>query len=253
MPALAPKKGFLLGIVNIDKYNQYMNSPIYLSAREAAAELGVQPATLYAYVSRGLIRSVPGPSKQRRYDAADVRDLQTRRDRDVPLAQDAARPAPNDGQSLTTRLTLITEDGPFYRGHRATDLARSSSLEAVATLLWGCREDPFEPMADWAEGLSPEDYEIGGLLYLPQGLPPLERLMTRFATWPLVDRSASVQAPSLLAQKGARLLQAGVSALLGAPVAADPLHRQGRSPLGCGGDQCRGRSHSGGPGSERRS
>jgi citrate synthase len=30
---------------------------LYLSAREAAAELAVSPATLYAYVSRGLIRS----------------------------------------------------------------------------------------------------------------------------------------------------------------------------------------------------
>ena len=50
-----------------------MSKPIYLSAREAAAELGVQPATLYAYVSRGLINSVAGPGKQRRYDAVDVR------------------------------------------------------------------------------------------------------------------------------------------------------------------------------------
>jgi citrate synthase len=30
---------------------------LYLSAREAAAELAISPATLYAYVSRGLIRS----------------------------------------------------------------------------------------------------------------------------------------------------------------------------------------------------
>ena len=30
---------------------------LYLSAREASAELAISPATLYAYVSRGLIRS----------------------------------------------------------------------------------------------------------------------------------------------------------------------------------------------------
>jgi predicted site-specific integrase-resolvase len=29
---------------------------LYLSAREASAELAISPATLYAYVSRGLIR-----------------------------------------------------------------------------------------------------------------------------------------------------------------------------------------------------
>ena len=32
----------------------------YLRAPEAARLLGVKPATLYAYVSRGLIDSVPG-------------------------------------------------------------------------------------------------------------------------------------------------------------------------------------------------
>lgn len=207
----------MLEAVNIDKYNQYMNAPVYLSAREAATELGVQPATLYAYVSRGLIRSVPGPGKQRRYDAADVRALQTRRDRESgnsggPLATEGA-PTP----ALETRLTLITEEGPFYRGHRATDLARSSSLEAVATLLWDCRDDPFAGVS------APED---AGLLSLPDGLPPLERLMTRLATWPLVDRSASVQTRALLAQKGARLLLAGVSALLERPFSTDPVHVQ---------------------------
>jgi len=30
---------------------------LYLSAREASAELAISPATLYAYVSRGLIRA----------------------------------------------------------------------------------------------------------------------------------------------------------------------------------------------------
>ena len=34
----------------------------YLSAKEACAELGIRPQTLYAYVSRGLIRSETGIS-----------------------------------------------------------------------------------------------------------------------------------------------------------------------------------------------
>ena len=36
-----------------------------LTASEAAAELGVSPATLYAYVSRGMIRSEPQPGSRR--------------------------------------------------------------------------------------------------------------------------------------------------------------------------------------------
>ena len=49
------------------------NQPIYLDAREAAAELAISPATLYAYVSRGLVRSEPGEtSRSRRYRAEDA-------------------------------------------------------------------------------------------------------------------------------------------------------------------------------------
>ena len=36
-----------------------METARYMTAKEAAAELNVNRATLYAYVSRGLIRSEP--------------------------------------------------------------------------------------------------------------------------------------------------------------------------------------------------
>ena len=58
---------------------------LYLSAREASAELAISQATLYAYVSRGLIRSEPGESpRSRRYRAEDVRGLKNRR---APLVE----------------------------------------------------------------------------------------------------------------------------------------------------------------------
>jgi excisionase family DNA binding protein len=45
----------------------------YLTAREAADLLGVKPATLYAYVSRGLIRSYrQGIKRQRLYRRTDL-------------------------------------------------------------------------------------------------------------------------------------------------------------------------------------
>ena len=54
----------------------------FLSAREAAAELNVSRATLYAYVSRGLIRSdaVDG-TRARRYRTDDVRTLRAKKSR----------------------------------------------------------------------------------------------------------------------------------------------------------------------------
>lgn len=51
-----------------------------LSAPEAVGILGVSVSTLYAHVSRGLLRSLPdGASKRRRYDANEVRLLARRR------------------------------------------------------------------------------------------------------------------------------------------------------------------------------
>lgn len=193
-----------------------MTKPIFLSAREAAAELGVQPATLYAYVSRGLISSVAGPGKKRRYDAADVRRLKGRR---ASEDQTGSRPL-NGDPVLETELTLISEAGPVYRGRPAADLAESSTLETVATLLWNCRDDPF---AEKAPGAPPP---------LPDGLAPLDRLMMALAAWPLQDRAAYTQAPKLLQVKGAALLRYAVAALLNTRPVTVPVHSQFAEALG---------------------
>jgi excisionase family DNA binding protein len=48
----------------------------YLTVDEAAGRLGVKPATLYAYVSRGVLRSYrQGMRRQRLYRRVDVDDL----------------------------------------------------------------------------------------------------------------------------------------------------------------------------------
>ncbi len=206
---MATLKSNGVDIVNIDKYNQYMSTPIYLSAAEAATELGVRPQTLYAYVSRGLIRSIPGPGKQRRYDASDVRRLQGRKD---GPSEGGSRPLSGD-EVLETRLTLIAEGGPFYRGHSATVLARSSTLEAVATLLWDCDSDPFAGQVPAPPPANP-------------ALGPIDRLMMAVAAWPAQDRAAYTLSPNLLAEKGAGLLRYGVAALLGTDPDADPVHEQ---------------------------
>jgi excisionase family DNA binding protein len=48
----------------------------YLTVEEAATLLGVKPATLYAYVSRGILRSYrQGIKRQRLYRRAEVEGL----------------------------------------------------------------------------------------------------------------------------------------------------------------------------------
>jgi len=68
-------------LINLDYVNQYgkIGGPLPLRPR-ASAELAISPATLYAYVSRGLIRSEPSSdSRSHRYRAEDVRSLKERR------------------------------------------------------------------------------------------------------------------------------------------------------------------------------
>src|ERR1700748_1686006 len=106
---------------------------LYLSARAAATELGVSPATLYAYVSRGLIRSEPGDNpRRRRYRAEDVRGLEKRR---APLLE-SQRLQTADLPVMDSAVSTITEEGPIYRGVRAVTLAESATFEQCASLLW---------------------------------------------------------------------------------------------------------------------
>ncbi len=60
-----------------------MREERYLSAGRAAEELGISLATLYAYVSRGMVRSeaVEGKGRARRYRAEDIRRLKERKER----------------------------------------------------------------------------------------------------------------------------------------------------------------------------
>lgn len=110
----------------------------WLDAEQATALLGVNRATLYAYVSRGFIRSepVPGKPRARRYAREDVERLRVRaEERKNP--EKAAEHALRWGVPvLESAITLITDGKLYYRGHDAAELARTRSLEEVAALIW---------------------------------------------------------------------------------------------------------------------
>ncbi len=109
-----------------------------LSAQEAADLLGVSRPTLYAYVSRGLVASEPGPgpSRARRYPRAAVEELRERRERGRDPAM-AAHGALHWGTPvLDSALTLIEDGRPHYRGRDAVAMAAEASFEEVAALLW---------------------------------------------------------------------------------------------------------------------
>lgn len=110
----------------------------WLDANEATRLLGVNRATLYAYVSRGYIRSeaVPGKPRQRRYAGEDVERLRTRaEERRNP--EKAAENALRWGMPiLESGITLISDGKLYYRGYDVAALARERSIEEVASLVW---------------------------------------------------------------------------------------------------------------------
>src|SRR5215470_9446697 len=106
--------------------------PDPLTAREAAAFLGVKVETLYAYASRGLIKSLPGSrGPARRYARADLDGLRARSSGPAASALRFGEPV------LDTRITRMSDAGPEYRGRSAVELARAGTpFTVVAELLW---------------------------------------------------------------------------------------------------------------------
>ena len=113
-------------------------TPPTLSATDAAALLGVSRPTLYAYVSRGLVASSPGPgpSRARRYPRADLEAFLRRRERSRDRLLAAHDSLHHGLPVLDSALTLIEDGRCFYRGEDVVELSRSASFECVAGLLW---------------------------------------------------------------------------------------------------------------------
>jgi citrate synthase len=110
---------------------------VYLSATQAAAFLGVAKPTLYAYVSRGLVRSQPGAdSRARTYNRLDLEQLRARkRIRNRPQTEVAAA-LQWGAPLLDSSLTLITNDCLYYRGLNALELALNRTFWEVACWFW---------------------------------------------------------------------------------------------------------------------
>src|SRR5215212_9125524 len=142
----------------------------YLTARRAAEELGVSLATLYAYVSRGRIRSEAAGGRGRRYRAEDVRRLrerkERRRDPDAVVEGALSWGTP----VMESAITLVTDDGLYYRGRDTVALSAGSTVEEVGALIW--TGDPSR-----AAELFPEVPEHPPRIPdVPGDLPPVEAL-----------------------------------------------------------------------------
>lgn len=172
-----------------------------LTADEAARELGVTLATLYAYVSRGMIASEPGPegSRARRYAADDVRRLRERKASRRDPDREARKAVRWGAPVLDSALMLVHEGDLFYRGRSAAALAKAHSVEEVAALVWTGRMDALA----WD---SRGEVPAAARPLLDAGLPLLDAMQAVLALAAAEDPAAWDLRPASVARTGTRIL-----------------------------------------------
>jgi len=139
-----------------------------LSTAEAAARLGVKPATLYAYVSRGLLGRERSPDgRTSSFDPVEV-DRLARPGR----ARRGRRPSAE--LVVPSALTAIDRGLPWYRGLAVPELARTRGFEEVAEWLWTGRFP--DPLPSWQASRPALDAGRRAQAALPRAALPLERI-----------------------------------------------------------------------------
>ena len=176
-----------------------------LSAQEAADALGITTATLYSYVSRGLIRSQEGigKSRARRYDAGDVQALKERKAQRRSPERAAAAALAFGSPILESSITLIEDGGLYYRGQSTIDLARTRTFEEVAALLWTGAPSPDELFTVDQRALLPE----GSLGNVVSEMSPLDAFQTLLLPTSHRDLAAYNTESSAVARTGVRLMR----------------------------------------------
>ena len=194
----------------------------WLSSKEAARRLGVSAATLYAYVSRGLLRSEgTDGQRERRYRADDVAQLKRRRDVGRKAESIAANALDFGTPVLESALTLIENGRLHYRGQDAVRLARNSSLEQVAQLLWDCDDRPFA-----ARNLPPMSAALRSAWQAASALPPVDACLVLLPAASRWDHPSWVEDRPAMLETGVRILRLLAAAVTGQPLSDRPVHAQ---------------------------
>ncbi|MFD1547843.1 citrate synthase [Nonomuraea guangzhouensis] len=130
----------------------------WIDAATAAERLGVKPATLYAYVSRGVLKRRHGDDRRSLFDAAEIEQLARRgRPRNQPPEL-----------VIESGITALGLDRPYYRGLDALDLARTTDFETVAEWLWTGDPEVFTPAPEHPSGTASVPEHRSGMASIPE-------------------------------------------------------------------------------------
>ena len=181
----------------------------FLTATQAAQRLGVKPATLYAYVSRGVLRrDRAADGRGSLFDAEEVERL-ARRGR-------PRRPAGAVDITVESAITEITADSLRYRGHDVIRLAVTRTFEEVAELLWTGEFPSADASAAWQATPAALAAGRAAQAALPAGTLSLERLQVIVPAMAATD-SLRLQLDPSAVRAAARNLIAGMVDCLPAP------------------------------------
>jgi citrate synthase len=141
----------------------------WIGSAEAAQLLGIKQATLYAYVSRGVLRRRRGPDgRSSLFDPAEIASM-----------TDRARPRRAGGTAgfvIESAVTEISDGRPRYRGMEVTQLALWRPFEEVAEWLWTGTYAKDGPPPPWQATSDAIRAGTAAQTGLPAGTLPLERL-----------------------------------------------------------------------------
>ena len=197
--------------------------PDYLNSTEATALLGVSRATLYAYVSRGLLHAHAADTpRESRYLREEVEQLARQRGQGRK-PREVAQAALNWGLPvLESSITLIEQGRLYYRGEDAVDWARSHTLEETAALLW-----QYPANAAFAAHAVEATPVLPDLQQRMAGQPCENTLLPLFTV--ASDDAATAawqQSPERLAAGCGALLRLLAACLLGTAPDKTPIHLQ---------------------------
>jgi citrate synthase len=190
-----------------------------LTVEEAAERLAVKPATLYAYVSRGLLGRERGADGRTRFALSEL-------DR---LARSGRKGrTPGTELAIESALTAIRDGAIFYRGEDVFQLAITRSFEEVAEFLW---LGEFPERRAWHS----EPEAVLSLSKVQAALPsatlPLDRLRIGVAAAGALDQMRYDTGENAVAVTGRRLLATLVDSLPRQSAVSGPLHVRSGPPL----------------------
>ena len=204
-----------------------------MTAAQAADRLGVKQATLYAYVSRGVLgrgKAVDGRGSL--FDPDEVERL--------ALRGRPRRPAGAVDITVESAITEIAADSLRFRGLDATRLAVTRTFEDVAEFLWTGEFPPDRAVtpAAWQATSVALAVARAAQAALPAGTLPLERLQVIVPAMAATD-SLRLQLDPSAVRAAARSLIAGMVDCLPAPsspgfVPADLTRATSSAPSGSG-------------------